>query len=157
MMTTRAARPAPTGLQRFSPRVRDAIWRDVSEAWPDEAVGVVLGSSAHEGALSEVRPLPGGHRGGFSVPDAAWLETFTHAAATAAEVRVLYHSHPDGPAALSGADLAHFVLEGRPRLPGVDLLVIGGRRDALEAALYSYRGGPGFYLVERGPWAASAH
>jgi proteasome lid subunit RPN8/RPN11 len=75
-------------------------------AWPLECVGALVGDGE---AVREARPLPNvaaDPSRGFEVPARALLDLERSVDAAGMRVWGTYHSHPDGPALPSGADLA---------------------------------------------------
>lgn len=63
------------------------------------------------------------------------------------EVAAIYHSHCDAPAALSAADRAAALIDGRPAWPGVELWVLAVRRGRFaELARYHFDPARGDYV-----------
>ena len=119
-----------------------AAWTELiarcEQAYPREACGWLAG--ADPVAADRVRPAATGDRDRFAFTDDDLLDLVA-ATRGPATPRALFHSHPDGDAVLSPADLAALAPGGvvlHP-LPHLVVAVAGGRAHA--AALYAWAGG----------------
>ncbi|MDF8334228.1 M67 family metallopeptidase [Novosphingobium cyanobacteriorum] len=91
----------------------DAILRSVKESHPDEACGLLLGSSGLiQVALNaaNVHPEPARH---FEIDPVALVAAHRDARAGGPEVLGYYHSHPNGLARPSETDLRDAAHDGR--------------------------------------------
>ena len=116
-----------------APRLRirreliNRIIREAEEAYPDEVIGVLLGRCIGEEyeVLEAVRL--GKARGRFTLDDARWLRAALSGRERGLEYLGVYHSHPDGSARPSGADL-HVMLQ----CPGEVWLIVAIGRDGVK-------------------------
>jgi proteasome lid subunit RPN8/RPN11 len=115
----------------------------IAEADPErEVCGLVIADAG--GALSvvparNVSPEPGER---YELDPAFHLAMARRLRAVGGSVAAVFHSHVDGPAALSAEDRRLAVEEGVPVMPGVDLLVAGMRAGKVEEVkVFTWHGG----------------
>lgn len=125
---------------------------------PDHALRAALAARAEEGAGREVCGFVVEDREGrlsvfpvanvadrpaeaFRIDPAAHLALARRLRREGGRIAAVYHSHVDGPARLSEADLCGALEDGRPLLPGVDQVVVGMRRGkASEIKVFAWDG-----------------
>ncbi len=95
---------------RLSPAHQAMMVAHGRAEWPNEACGLLLGRGDNQAILVEaLRPSanlsPEPHRQ-FEIDSALYLETQRHLRGSDQSVVGIYHSHPNGQAAPSAADLA---------------------------------------------------
>lgn len=109
----------------------------VRAAYPEEACGVCVSREAAPDVIVEVhglRNVASDPRVAFAFDDLEHLALLREVEARGARVRAFFHSHPDGVAALSPADLAAALVDGEPLWPGVDWIVVSTRGRAVHDA-----------------------
>ena len=137
----------PEALQGLVPRLVE-----VAEGDPDrEVCGFLVryGDGSREvvpvanRAGTPDAPDPGEDpRHAFEVDPAAHLALSRRLRGSGGAIEGVFHSHVDGPARLSPADLRRAVLDGRPVLPGAWQVVLGMRSgNVLEIRAFSWSGG----------------
>ena len=113
------------------PSALQAISASVEKAYPHEACGVLLGAT---GACSRVTKViecqnvfAGDRRHGYQLNPLEHLAILRRARSQEESPLAIYHSHPDGEAELSEADLSGAWLHDGPRFPGVLYCVVATR------------------------------
>lgn len=111
----------------IAPQVWNEVIEIVERAYPDEGCGWIVGH--------EVREARGGRRDGFRFGDDDLIEM-----AKVKGEMVVFHSHPDGDADLSAADVAAMAPEGVVLLPVPQLVIAVAGGKARVAALWRLEG-----------------
>ena len=119
----RALSRSPQATLAVPPLVLGEVFARAAAAYPAESCGLLLGPRAAD-AVDEVRPcrnVAGPGAFALDLPDLCFLEESLRGARPA---RILYHSHADGPPALSPQDV-HGILLGSttPAWPLAHLVV----------------------------------
>jgi proteasome lid subunit RPN8/RPN11 len=119
----------------YPPEVLERI-AALAEADPEREVcgfvvrprpGAALEVVAVRNAIGEAEGppgLPGSARSAYLADPVAQLRLFRRLREEGGEVVACYHSHPEGMASLSRLDLELAVVEGRPVVPGAELVVV---------------------------------
>jgi proteasome lid subunit RPN8/RPN11 len=98
----------------------------LAEADPkNEVCGFVVAGARGGLEVVPVRNVAGAAGQLFEADPAAHLALSRRLRREAGRIAAVFHSHVDGPARLSAADLAGAVMEDGPALPGVDQIVVG--------------------------------
>ncbi len=98
----------------------------LAEADPrNEVCGFVAVGAGGELEVVPVRNVAGQGGQAFEADPAAHLALSRRLRREGGRIVAVFHSHVDGPARLSAADLAGAVLGNGPALPGADQIVVG--------------------------------
>jgi proteasome lid subunit RPN8/RPN11 len=98
----------------------------LAEADPrNEVCGFVVEGASGKLEVVPVRNVAGEGGRAFEVDPAAHLALSRRLRREGGRIAAVFHSHVDGPARLSAADLAGAVVGSGPALPGVDQIVLG--------------------------------
>lgn len=111
--------------------IPSVIWRHlrgiVERTYPHEACGVGIGPN-ETARVEQLIALPNvsksSLRSTFAVAPLALLQVLRQTEERGQAHRVLFHSHPDGRAELSSADLHALLAHARPLFPGVQIWVV---------------------------------
>lgn len=126
-------------MTRYPRAVLDAIRRAAQADPGREVCGFVLRepggrlavrpvpNAADRWALADPARFPGGAREGYVMDPRSLRETLAAAARRGASIAAVYHSHVEGPAALSRRDVDEALAGGEPVLPGAEQLVVSIR------------------------------
>ena len=114
----------------------------LAEADPEcEVCGFVATDARGRPSVVPARNVAGEGREAFLVDPAAHLALARRLRAEGGRIAAVYHSHVDGPACLSPADLEGALDEDAPLMPGVDQVVIGMRGGkAQEIKVFAWTG-----------------
>jgi len=98
----------------------------LAEADPrNEVCGFVVERPSGELEVVPIRNVAGEGGQAFEVDPAAHLALSRRLRGEGGRIAAVFHSHVDGPARLSPADLAGAVVGSGPALPGADQIVVG--------------------------------
>jgi len=127
----------------------------LSEADPGrEVCGFVLEAPDGAVAVHPARNAAPDPRRRFEVDVRDLLAVHRLARDGGPKVVAVYHSHPSGGAALSAVDRAALLLEdGRPLLPGVDLVVVGLRQGRADEVRVHRWAAPFLFLEVASAWS----
>ncbi len=124
-----------------------AVCAHLAGAYPEEGCGVILEGGEGARVLALRNAYAGDRRCGFAFEPGQWLQACLAADAVGERVSWVFHSHVDGPAALSAQDRAAAAPAGQLLLPGAGQLVVSvhaGRATEVRA----YRCKDGEFLEE---------
>ncbi len=121
----------------IAPAAWTALVAQCEAAWPDEACGWLAGDAA---LATDLHPAAIGGRDQFGFADDDLL-ALTRAYRHGPRPRLLYHSHPRGPATLSAADRGALAPAGVVLHPLPHLVIAVAERRATAATLYDWRDG----------------
>lgn len=112
------AKSSPGFTLRVTAAVTETMRSAAASAWPEECCGLLLGRrslTGHDGhnAIAVLRACPadnaapaGQRRHRYRIAPAQWLALERETSGSGLDIVGVYHSHPGGPAAPSGTDLA---------------------------------------------------
>ena len=139
---------------RLSRACSASLVRAATAAGRREICGVLLASIGARDVVTHAIAIPNvAARGAtaFALDDVGLLLALQRAAGDGDVVRAIYHSHVDGPAVLSRADVDGALWEGAPRFPEVSLVVIGvlaGAAPPQERTIASFAYAGGAFVPE---------
>lgn len=114
----------------FGTEVWSALLAACARGYPEEACGVCVARQEAPEVITAVHSLTNVHpdpRAAFAFDDGEHL-TLLRSLPMAGEIaRAFFHTHPDGEATLSAADLQAAFVDGAPLWPGVDWIVVATR------------------------------
>lgn len=124
------------------PQWLGAIRAHAEEAYPEEACGLVFSERAGELQVVAVGNVAGDRRERFELSPGQLVDALLRARQRGAALQAIYHSHPDGPAALSPEDLEQAMAGGEPLWRDVGWLVVSvSQGRAGMARLFRWRAG----------------
>lgn len=124
------------------------------ETYPNECCGTIGVEGVRRSInMRGTSGTPSDARRAFEL-DAAGAVALTESTDGRRTIQIVYHSHPDGSAAFSNADVHGAAPEGRPLYPNLCHLVLGCDADGVsEARLYAYQTGT---FAEFAAWPRAA-
>lgn len=138
----------------LSPDARAVIFESVANAYPEEACGVLLGP-ASTGVVTRVAPcrnvFAGDRCHGYALDPIEHLRILRCARQQNETQLAIFHSHPNGEAMLSHADLLDMWLAGRPKFPDV-LFCVVDTKGALPQRIRAFASTSSGQAQLRGEW-----
>lgn len=137
--------------------VEPLAWNEVvrvaSDAWPDEACGLLFARSANRRAAVEAVGMENVARDrsrAFRMSELDLMRVLRDPRRDGRELCAIFHTHPRGAATLSPADRRALAPADEPLWPGIAQLVLAVRASGVvDAASYSFDEGTCCYLRER--------